>query len=223
MTLLHIFDMDGTLLRGTSASLLLAEHLEVVDEVHDLERASAAGKLSNREFHRRTHRLWQGRLTPEAIHDVFTSAPWMNGLAEVFADIDERGDISAVISMSPRFFVDGLRERGAHYVYASENPLDRQFDPDGVLEGEDKVRIAQSLLHKLREILPVDDDIKIVAYGDSYTDIPLFESGVPSVAVNASPVVEALATTSYRGRDLTRVLALGRALATNSDCPAMRR
>jgi phosphoserine phosphatase len=42
-----VFDLDGTLLRGTTVSLLLAQWLERKDEVSELERAFRAHEISN--------------------------------------------------------------------------------------------------------------------------------------------------------------------------------
>ncbi|OPX04994.1 HAD family hydrolase, partial [Gordonia sp. i37] len=89
MSVLHVFDMDGTLLRGTSASIELARHTRVSEQLDVLEKLSAAGELSNVEFHRRTHPLWQG-LTDTEIDTVFTAAPWIGHLRTVFDDIAGR-------------------------------------------------------------------------------------------------------------------------------------
>jgi phosphoserine phosphatase len=44
--------------------------------------------------------------------------------------------------------------------------------------------------------------VDVVAYGDSQSDVPLFEVAGASVAVNADDHVSGLASRSYRGDDL---------------------
>lgn len=206
MTALHVFDMDGTLLRGTSASVELARHAGHSAELDLLEKLSAEGALSNVEFHRRTHPLWQN-LTDTVIDTIFDAAPWMENLRPVFEDITARGEDAIVISMSPLFFVQRLLHVGVHEVFASVNPIGQVFNEAQILEATHKIDIVADYV-RLRGLHPD----RVVAYGDSYTDIPLFSSGVRSVSVNASAQVEALAFQNYRGKNLQEAYHLGRGL-----------
>jgi phosphoserine phosphatase len=47
---LHVFDMDGTLLKGTTASLQIARHLGCTRELAGLEARFAAGEIDTRGF-----------------------------------------------------------------------------------------------------------------------------------------------------------------------------
>lgn len=203
---IHVFDMDGTLLHGTSASLQLARHTGDVETVIEFERLSALGALDNVEFHRRTHPLWQA-LGDNDIDAVFAESPWLANIRTVFADIAERGEHALVVSMSPLFFVQRLERWGAHRAFASDNPIGAPFDIGGILVNEDKVTIVRKYAADVGASLDT-----VVAYGDSYTDVPLFRSGVRSVAVNATDDVSALATGHYRGTNLLDAYQLGRAL-----------
>jgi phosphoserine phosphatase len=204
MTALHVFDMDGTLLRETSASIELARHLGEEELLFQLEKQSFEGKLSNLEFHTHTNTLWR-KLTPQLVRQVFDGSPWIGGIAQVWKDIVERGEQVIVISMSPLFFVELLRPWGAP-VYASHNPIDGPVDPTRVLEAESKVTITLEIAAQAR-ISPE----RIVAYGDSRSDEPLFRHVGASVAMNAIPSLETLAFASYRGEQLCEAYQLGRA------------
>lgn len=46
----HIFDMDGTLLRGATAVLLLAQVLGMEDTLRALDESFGAGKHTSVEF-----------------------------------------------------------------------------------------------------------------------------------------------------------------------------
>jgi phosphoserine phosphatase len=206
---LHVFDMDGTLLAGTSASLQIARHLGCTEELAVLEARFAAGEVDTRGFAAAIHGLWRS-LTPQAVADVALASPWLNGIREVCADIRQRGERSVVITMSPDFFARHLLEFGFDDVAASRFPalpFSEPLDPAGVLTPADKVRIVEELC--ARHGLPRS---RCVAYGDSMSDAPLFRWLTNTVAVNADHHLAELAALSYRGDDLADAYALGREL-----------
>lgn len=208
---LHVFDMDGTLLEGTSASLQIARHRGTVSELAGLEAQFTAGAIDSRDFAAAIHELWRD-LTPAAVADAFAASPWLTGIPAVCADIRARGGRSAVITMSPDFFARHLLELGFDDVVASRFPalpFREPLDPAGILTPADKVRIVASLCqrHGLGRS-------RCVAYGDSMSDVPLFRHLAKTVAVNADHHLAELAAVSYRGRDLAGAYALGRALLT---------
>jgi phosphoserine phosphatase len=206
---LHVFDMDGTLLLRTTAGLEIARRLDCLPRLLELEHRFAAGTLDTRGFSAEIARLWQA-LTAELVAEVFDGCPWIGGLPEVLADIAERGEHSLVITMSPDFFAERLRGFGFAEVAASRFPplpLRELPDPAGILTPADKVRIVVAALARLgltgRQCL---------AYGDSASDLPLFAHLPHTVAVNASPDLEELAAARYRGDDLLAAYRLGRGL-----------
>jgi phosphoserine phosphatase len=210
---LHVFDMDGTLLRGTTASLQIALHLGCARELAELEARFAAGEISTTAFAATIHGLWR-TLTPVTVAEVFRTCPWLEGIPKVCADIRARGERSAVITMSPDFFARHLLDLGFDDVAASRFPalpFREPLDPGGILAPADKIRIVDEL--SARHSLPRS---RCVAYGDSMSDAPLFRQLTKTVAVNADHHLAGLATTSYRGTDLTGAYALGRDLLTKS-------
>ncbi|MEV6108932.1 HAD-IB family phosphatase [Streptomyces sp. NPDC051940] len=210
MTRLHIFDLDGTLLHGSSASVELAKGLGLEPEFRELDAAIASGRIDTYEFGRRAFDLWTD-LTRDVLAAAFDGAPWLAGIREVFADIAARGERCAVVTLSPDFFVERLLDWGAHAVHGSrfpDVPFREPLDMSGILGPADKVRIADLLCAEYG--LTRDD---ITAYGDSFSDADLFGVVPRSVAVNADHHVAELATHAYTGRDLREAYALaGRAL-----------
>jgi phosphoserine phosphatase len=205
MSRLHVFDLDGTLLRGTTASLEIARRLDCLSGLLELEAAFAAGTLDTRGFAAELHRLWHA-LTPELAIEAFTGAPWIGGLADVLADIRRRGEHSVVITMSPDFFATQLGPLGVDEVVASAFPplpFRQAPDPAGILTPADKV-IA---VDRIRSAFGLDRD-SCVAYGDSGSDIPLFQALTHTVAVNATPVLRELARYHYDGDDLREAYRL---------------
>ncbi|GII76589.1 hypothetical protein Sru01_15710 [Sphaerisporangium rufum] len=207
MSALHVFDMDGTLLAST-AGLEISAALGCRAGVAELEREFAAGRLTTRRFAAGVHDLWRA-LTPEVVARAFRAGPWLDGIAEVCADIRARGEHAAVITLSPDFFAGLLRGFGFGHVAASAfppPPMAGPVDPAGILTPECKVRITRALL--AGHGLPAG---RCVAYGDSRSDLPLFEALGGGVAVNADAALAARAFARYTGRDLRGAYALARA------------
>ncbi|NLU76136.1 hypothetical protein HCC61_26400 [Streptomyces sp. HNM0575] len=104
---LHLFDLDGTLIRGSSAAVEISHQLGLDEEIRELELAFAAGGMTPPEFAARACALWS-ELTDDHVTAAFMDAPWLAGIREVWQEIRERGERSAVISLSPDFFVGRL-------------------------------------------------------------------------------------------------------------------
>ncbi|MGW6686531.1 HAD family hydrolase [Streptomyces sp. NPDC054961] len=205
MTLLHLFDLDGTLMYGSAAPVEISRQLGLSEEIAALERSFAAREMGPHAFSLAAQELWAG-LTPAHVRAAFDGSPWLSGIREVWQEIRERGDYCAVISLSPSFFVELLLEWGAHAAHGSvfpEVPFTRLVDMAGILTPERKVEVADRLCAQYG--LGRGD---CVAYGDSHTDVALFEAVPRSVAVNARPYLVARATHVYEGRDLREAYQL---------------
>lgn len=205
MKLLHLFDLDGTLMYGSAAPVEISRQLGVSEEIAELERAFAAREIGPHEFSVAAHALWSG-LTSEHVRAAFDGSPWLSGIREVWQEIRERGDHCAVISLSPSFFVELLLEWGADAAHGSlypEVPFTRPLDVAGILTPELKVDVADRLCARFG-VTRSD----CVAYGDSLTDAVLFEAVPRSVAVNARPYLAERATYVYEGRDLREAYQL---------------
>ncbi|MFW5415158.1 HAD-IB family phosphatase [Nocardiopsis sp. CNT-189] len=210
MTRLHIFDLDGTLLHGTSAPLEIARVTGTGPRLTELEHRFSAGELDSRGFAAELFSLW-GHLTEEHVDEAFAGSPFLEGIAEVCADIRKRGERSLVITLSPGFYARRLHAFGFDEIVASDFP-DPPFpgppDPERILRPQDKVRIAEEA--RAAAGIPLE---MCTAYGDSLSDAPLFGHVGGSVSVNGDHHVAALATAAYTGRSLPEAYALGRSLA----------
>jgi phosphoserine phosphatase len=209
VTALHVFDMDGTLLRGTTAPIELSRRLGRLEPLAELEAGFAAQRITAAQFALQMRELW-GDLTTEVVAEVVGGAPWIDGIAEVCDDIAQRGERSMLITMSPDFFADHLRDFGLDTVAASRFPalpFTVALDPSGILEPADKVRLTERELSELGLA-----HTQCVAYGDSMSDLPLFDALANTVAVNADESLEQRAARVYRGENLLEAYALGRAL-----------
>lgn len=205
MTRLHVFDMDGTLLRG-AATVELSRHLGTFEVADAVERAWNAGQLTDLQFWEAVLPLWMDASDAE-IDAAFAAAAWIEGVPEVFADIRARGEHIAVISQSPHFFVRRLEGWGAHRTFGSDVVPGRPPTTDSLLTLQDKVDITLGLLADLG--LSEDD---CTAYGDSRSDVLLFERLTRTVGINPTDVLRDRCAVVYEGLDLRAAYALGRDL-----------
>lgn len=210
MSVLHVFDMDGTLLKG-SACLEISRVVGSFDATHDIEEAWARGDISDSEFWDRCLPLWAG-LSAAHIECAFVQTPWMEGVQAVFSDIQTRCEKSAVITQSPLFFAEHLRRWGVDFAFGSRVLPGSPEVPVKMISSADKLRITHGLLDELG--LSTDE---CVAYGDSSSDLALFEFLDHTVAVNAQAAIRRLAGVTYDGPDLWQAYLAGRKLLKQRD------
>ncbi|MCI3274688.1 HAD family hydrolase [Streptomyces cylindrosporus] len=199
MARLHLFDLDGTLLRGTTSPVEISRQLGLEAEAVALDEAISAGLIGPPEYAAEVYALWAD-LTEAHVTAAFEGAPWLERIREVWAEIREQGEYCAVVSLSPSFFVERLIGWGAHAAFGSRFPavpFSEPVDPAGVLSAAAKVEIADRLCAEFG-VTRAD----CIAYGDSLSDRDLFGAVPVSVAVNADRHLAGLATHSYMGGDL---------------------
>jgi phosphoserine phosphatase len=201
------------LLRNTTASLQIAKRLGCLTDLKILEKSFSQADIDTRKFASAICRLWHG-LTIGHVAEAFDAAPWIEGLPDVLADIKKRGEYSLVVTMSPNFFAERLLTIGIDDVVASRFPtlpLTDRLDPSGILTPADKVTATDLALQRYG--LSRDE---CVAYGDSASDVPLFETLSHTVAVNADSLLRGLAAIAYEGDDLREAYHLARARTSAS-------
>ncbi|MET8408565.1 HAD-IB family phosphatase [Streptomyces sp. NPDC005195] len=207
MARLHLFDLDGTLLYGSSAPLEISRQIGLEAETIAIEQAISAGRIGPPEYATQVYALW-AQLTDAHVAAAFEQAPWLSGIEDVWAEIRGNGDYCAVVSLSPSFFVERLTRWGAHAAYGSRFPalpFAEPVDLAGILSAAAKVQIANRLCEEFG-VRRAD----CVAYGDSLSDKDLFETVPVSVAINADRRLAGIATHSYMGRSLWEAYELVR-------------
>lgn len=209
MSRLHVFDMDGTLLHG-SACFEISRAIGVLQENIEIEEAWARGDFSDDAYWQRCLPLWQG-LTCDHVATAFTDAPWLDGVQQVFADIRARSEFSAVITQSPKFFAERLCAWGVNFAYGAHVTPGKPECERQLVQSEDKLTITRQLLAELE--IPVDN---CVVYGDSLSDLALFQTLTRTVGVNAKPQIKTLARATYDGPDLWAAYLVGRELIKES-------
>lgn len=205
MSKLHIFDMDGTLLSG-SACLEISRHMGQIEAVNEIERRWGLGQVGHVEFYDLCLPLWEG-LSEADIDEVFEVTPWLDGVAAVWEDIAQRGEHSAVITLSPQFFAERLLRWGLGSAHGAAVHAGAVPDPALVLTPDSKVGVARELMERYGVT-----DADCLAYGDSSSDVPLFKMLHNTVSVNGTESLREVAAVSFEGSDLREAYAAGRSL-----------
>jgi phosphoserine phosphatase len=200
------FDLDGTLLRGTSVSLLLAQWLGQAQEIAELERAFRAHEISNSVVADTSAGWLAGQSTTDA-WAVLADGTWIDGMQETFHALTAAGASLLLGTLTWRFVAEMLRER---YGFAATSGTEMQIT-DGVLSGtvtryfdeHDKVRFVEQWCARNGYTMG-----QVAAVGDSRSDVPLFGRVGMSIALNATSDARAAATHVLDTDNLCDVLAL---------------
>lgn len=200
------FDLDGTLLRGTTVSLMLAQWLGQDEEISQLEEAFHAGEISNRVVADATA-SWLAGQSPADAWRVLAKGRWIAGMAETFQTLAAAGANLLLGTITWSFVAERLSDR---YGFAAFSGTELQVT-DGVLSGSvtryfdehDKLRFVQQWCHRNGFSMG-----EVAAIGDSRSDVPLFRRTGTSIALNATPDARAIASHVLDTDDLRDVLVL---------------
>ena len=209
----HIFDMDGTLLPRTSGPALVAAAFGRGDSLIELEQRFAGGTATAVEFARFLHQTW-GVVPPEIALRAFSTAPLLENIREVLHDIRLRGEVACLITMSPDYFAEHFLDFGFDAVFASRFPRSAEaaLDEAAILNPVDKPRLAERFCAE--HGLELRD---AVAYGDSMSDVFLFQEVGLGVSVNGDHHLAELADVAVEGSDLMLAYRAARAWCDRGD------
>lgn len=179
---LLVFDMDGTLLPGTTANLELGRVLGAEHVVLGLEVEYRSGIIDNPTYASRILDLY-GRLSPEHVEDAFRRAPKLSGLRELVSWAEARRVQVAVLTTGPEFFARKFVEHFRfNHVIGGMFPVHRgplDISACDVLRDGDKPRRAEALCARLGI-----SESRCVVVGDSRSDVALFARFQGSIALN---------------------------------------
>jgi len=196
------FDVDGTLVPGTSSCAWVAAALGHEAELVAAEAAYAAGRMTNQEASVIDARGWAGHTKAE-IEARLETLPLVAGIAETVAWCRGRGlrPVLTTLAWTPVGRMLAARFGFAAYcgpVPEAENGrytgrVARHFDEFGKRD----FALAQGFAPE-----------RCVAVGDSRSDLPLFAAVGMSIGFNASPDARAVATHLVDGADLRAIVPL---------------
>jgi phosphoserine phosphatase len=201
-----VFDLDGTLLRGTTVSLLLAEWLGRTAQIVELERAFHAHEISNSVV-ADTSAEWFAGLRVEDVWRVLSDGPWIEGMSDTFNALQAAGATLLLGTVTWSFAADMLK---ALYGFAAASGTQMQ-STNGILSGKvnrhcdehDKSTFVEAWCAERGFAMT-----QVAAIGDSRSDLPLFRSAGRSIALNATTDARKAATQTLDTEDLRDVLPL---------------
>jgi phosphoserine phosphatase len=195
---LFVFDMDGTLLMGTTACIEIAKVSGSVEQLHILEEKFAAGEIDAFCFARAIGSLW-GMVDEQVVRTAFEATPKLANIRAVMALIRQGGGKSGLITMSPDFYANLFYEYGFDFIAASQFPrtAEAEIKREHILNPKDKAAIVAGWCKQLGFELK-----RCVAFGDSMSDYLLFKELQHTVSINGDSTLRELARYHYEGPDL---------------------
>jgi phosphoserine phosphatase len=200
------FDLDGTLLTGTSILLYLAEKLGQADRLEALERRFHSGEISNAVIADASAAWFRGMCRFE-VWRLLEDAPWIAGIGPTVTALRARGFHVIVATITWRFAAEMLQHRyQLDAVSGTEmaavdgrltGTVSRYFDEHDKLAFVEAFCAARGL-----------GLAQCVAVGDARSDIPLFHRAGLAIALNATKAARAAAHVALQTRNLTDILSL---------------
>jgi phosphoserine phosphatase len=200
------FDVDGTLVPGTSSGQHLAEALGHAEAVRTAEAAYVAGTMSNQEVSGLDAQGWATR-TPAEVRGFLESLPLVDGIAETVSWCRRHG-------LAPVLTTLAWEAVGAYL--CGRFGFDRACGPRlEVVDGRYSGQVAEHLdeFGKRDFALGLAEEWGVrpsqcAAVGDSRSDLPLFAEVGLAIAFNATPAARAAAHREAGGNDLRIVLPI---------------
>lgn len=181
---LVVFDLDGTLLPGTTACQEIARVAGNPGLIDTLEALYNDGVITSGEFGKRAAEDWL-KHGPALYRRAFQQAPKLDDIDAALSRLKGLGAVTALVTMAPQPFANHFT--GFDHVFGSSYG-------EVILNPDDKPKRVTELLATYG--LAADD---VIALGDSASDIPLFTVCSRTVAVNASADLRSIARWTYDG------------------------
>jgi phosphoserine phosphatase len=185
---------------------VLAGWLGRTGELDLLERDYRAGRISNAVVAETSAPWFAGRRVEE-VATALSGVAWIDGIAEVVAELREGGGHVALATVTWSFAAEAVARR---YGFDAWSGTEMALE-DGVLAGavsrnfdaDDKAAFVEDIC--AARGVPAS---AAAAVGDSRNDVPTFERVGFSIALNADDEARAAASTTLETDDLRDVLPL---------------
>ncbi|HEY6307886.1 MAG TPA: HAD family phosphatase [Candidatus Angelobacter sp.] len=198
------FDLDGTLLRHTTALVFLAKQMGHEPTLQELERRFLSHEISNSVVAERSANFFAGT-TKEVIWKWLGNAPWIPGLESTVRTLKASGCQVLIGTITWKFVAEFLQ---------SLYPFD-------AISGTEMEEVGGRLTGRIRRYFDEHDKLAFVekhcaeqglslhdcvAVGDSRSDIPLFKRVGLAIALNATREARDAAHICLESEDLSEVL-----------------
>jgi len=201
------FDLDGTLVRGTTVSQHLADRLGHGALLADLERRYAAQEITNATVADRQAEEFAGRDRLEMMIHL-ESIPRIGGIQTTLARLQSTGIDSLLCTVTWRFAAECFQQ---WYGFAAVSGTEIEEGPDGRFTGKvaryfDKYDKRDFVVEHCRR--RGIDLSSCIAVGDSHSDVPMFRAVGFSIALNATDDAKAVASVSVNSGTVVDIFSV---------------
>jgi phosphoserine phosphatase len=204
---LACFDLDGTLVRGTSVSRHLADRFGQGEAMDEMERRYAAGEISNAVVAEEQARAFRGVPLPRIVGELDDIA-CIGGIDATLSALRGWGIESVLGTVTWTFAAE---EFGRRHGFLAVSGTEVELDAEGVPTGAVSRNFDEWDKREFVATYCAENGIDLaecIAIGDSRSDVPLFGAVGFSIALNATPQAREAASVAIDAEDLTDILGL---------------
>lgn len=201
------FDLDGTLIVGTTSGAHLAARLGHAEDMRAMEARYGRGEVGNREVAEFDAQHFRG-LNAADIDAMLAEIPLIPGITETVAQLRAAGVLPVINTLAWDVVAESIARRFGFLAWSGPR-LAR--GPDGRFTGEVAAHFEAEdkcvFLRGLCEQHQVAPDA-VLHVGDSRSDLPAFGFVGLGIAFNADAQARAAAHRSLQGHSLADVLGM---------------
>jgi phosphoserine phosphatase len=198
------FDMDGTLIKGTTSNLFYAKLLNVEQEVIDLEYQLKRGDINSDSFMVTVSEIMH-ELTVDYVKNNFELVPKVEGIHETLQYLRNANIIPIIVTTSNILFAECFKEvYGFKQVFGT---VHRIYDNGTIGIGT----TVCSSNHKIEHVKKVVENLggtmnQVISIGDSFSDLPIFSKVGCSIAFNYDETLEGKASIYVKSNNIFSIL-----------------
>ena len=201
---LACFDLDGTLVRGTSVSQYLANQLGQSERMAELEREYASGAISNSVVAEEQAKSYGGIPLADIVSKL-AEIPCIDEIDATILGLRQRGVESILGTVTWSFAAQEFRRRHGFAAVSGTEAEVKDGVPTGAVERHFDERDKLEFVRSHCEASQIELS-QCIAVGDSRSDVPLFQAVGFSVALNATAQAREAAAVALDTDSLTDIL-----------------
>jgi phosphoserine phosphatase len=201
------FDLDGTLVSGTSTGQHLAVKIGHAKKMAEIEELYRKGEVSNAEVAALDGEYYKGYTVPE-IHHFLEDIPVVDHINETVAFLASKGIPALVCTLAWSFVAEFFAKK---YGFAGWSGPTLQTDHNAVFTGKVLADFHETDKPAFVDVYCYQNNIgmsDVFHVGDSRSDVPLFKAAGFSIAFNGDDLARSVASVSIESDSLLDILPI---------------